>query len=275
MEIDTLKKKAVEIRKHIVEMCYTVGPERKAHPGSALSIADILAALYFKEMNIDVNHPDKADRDRLILSKGHACPALYSVLYLKGFLTRDELSSFRKINGILQGHPDMKGTPGVDMTAGSLGHGLAAGVGMSIAAKMDKRDYCVYVILGDGECQEGLIWESALVASKYNLKNLVAIIDKNGWQSCDKVQNTMPSLEPFVQKWISFNWNVIEIDGHNMEDIVSALCLARNHNARPTAIIAHTVKGKGVSFMENDNSWHQKALTLCQYEQAVKEIGGA
>lgn len=271
--IRMLQDKARDIRTDIVTLCYEVRSERRAHPGPALSAADIVTALFFGIMRVDPANPRWPDRDRFILSKGHASPVLYAALVNKGFFAREELKSFRRVNGMLQGHPDMKGTPGVDMTSGSLGHGLAAGIGMALSAKLDKKDFRVFVLLGDGECQEGLVWEAAMSAPRYELDNLIAIVDRNGFQSCDSVCRTIP-MDPFIEKWASFGWNTIEINGHDMEEIVAALELAVRRRGKPTVIIANTVKGKGVSFMENDNSWHQKALSHEQYQTALKELGG-
>jgi len=268
-----LEEQAKKIRIEIVKMCHIVGEERKAHPAAALSSADIVAALYFDIMKIDPLKPSWSERDRFILSKGHAATVLYAALALRGYFDIGRLKTLRTLNGILQGHPDMKKTPGVDMTSGSLGHGLSAGIGMAIAAKLDRKDYKVFVILGDGECQEGLVWEAAMSAPKFQLSNLIAIIDANGLQSCDEVCKIIP-LEPFGTKWVSFGWNIIEIDGHNMRDIISSLEIASNPKNKPTVIIAHTIKGRGVSFMENDNSWHQKAINLEQFKAAISELGG-
>jgi len=271
--ISRLNEIARQLRIDIIRMTYEAGPARKGHPGGALSATDLIAALYFDFMRIDPSNPRWPNRDRFILSKGHACPVLYAALANRGYFPKEAFSSFRKIDGMLQGHPDMKSTPGVDMTAGSLGHGLSAGVGMAIAARIDKRDYNVFVLLGDGECQEGLVWEAAMVAPKYKLDNLIAILDINRLQSCDWVEATL-SLEPLPAKWIAFGWNVVEIDGHDMRQVVSALEIAIHHKGKPTVIIARTVKGKGVSFMEDDNAWHQKAPNKKQFEQAVTELQG-
>lgn len=269
-EIQYLEKQARYIRRDIVEMCHAVGSRRKAHPAPALSCADIMAALYFGVMRL-YDSPKDPDRDRLILSKGHACPVLYAALYRRGVLTREDLYGLRHVEGRLQGHPDMKGTPGVDMTAGSLGHGLSAGVGMALAAKMDQRAYTTFVILGDGECQEGLVWEAAMLAPRLGLDNLVAVVDRNGLQSCGSVEDTLP-LEPFGQKWAAFGWRVMEIDGHDMRQITEALEQAKLPGNAPTVILANTVKGKGVSFVENDNSWHQRCFTDEEFERAMKEL---
>lgn len=272
-DIRSLEEEARKIRIEIAKMAYATGNERRGHPGPALSIADFVAALFFGVMKIDPSNPKWPDRDRFILSKGHASQVLYAALANRGYFPKEELKSFRRIDGMLQGHPDMKGIPGVDMTAGSLGHGLSAGIGMALAARIDKRDYHVFVAMGDGECQEGLVWEAAMAAPSFGLDNLIAIVDLNGWQSCDKVCNTI-TMEPFVGKWTTFGWNTIEIDGHDMNQIVNALKLGIEHKGKPTVIIAHTVKGKGISFMEHDNSWHQKALTSEQFDVAMSELGG-
>lgn len=271
--LNRLEEIARRIRIDIVEMTHFAGPARKGHPGGALSATDIVAALFFDIMRINPSDPGWRDRDRFILSKGHACPVLYAALANRGYFTKESYKSFRKVDGMLQGHPDMKNTPGVDMTTGSLGHGLSAGIGMALAAKIDKRKFRVFVLLGDGECQEGLLWEAALSAPKYGLDNLTAIVDFNGLQSCDWIDATIP-IEPFAEKWLAFGWNVLEIDGHNMQEVIAALELAVNHKQKPTVIIAHTVKGKGISFMENDNAWHQKAPDTKQFEQAMAELRG-
>ena len=269
--LSRLIQKARQIRIDIIRMTYEAGPARKGHPGGALSITDIVAALFFDILRINPSDPNWPDRDRFILSKGHACPALYSALANRGYFDKEEFKSFRKIDGMLQGHPDMKSTPGVDITTGSLGHGLSAGVGMALAAKIDKRDYNVFVLLGDGECQEGLVWEAAMAAPKFLLDNLIAIVDVNRLQSCDWVDEIIP-LEPLTAKWSAFGWNVIETDGHNMKELVSSLELAVSHEGQPTVIIAQTVKGKGVSFMEDDNIWHQKAPDKEQFDKAMAEL---
>lgn len=269
-----LAQAACCIRRDIVHLCYETGPERKGHPGPALSCADLVAALFFDVMNVRPTEPHWPDRDRFILSKGHASPVLYAALVNRGYFPRTELATFRHVGGMLQGHPDMKGTPGVDMTTGSLGHGLSCGVGMCLAGRIDHKNYHVYVLLGDGECQEGLVWEAAMAAARYQLGHLTAIVDCNGLQSCDTVAATMP-LEPLVAKWNSFGWQAIEIDGHDHCQILAALDLAASRSGKPTVILARTVKGKGVSFMENDNSWHQRSLSREQYEQAIEELAHA
>jgi transketolase len=243
--------------------------EYKGHPGPALSITDIITVLYFKVMKIDPDRPRWEDRDRFILSKGHACPALYAALAEKGYFEKKHLSTFRHAGSILQGHPDMKKTPGVDMTTGSLGHGLGAGMGIALAAKIDGKSYHTYVLIGDGEMQEGLIWESAMSAGHYSLDNLTLIIDRNRWQSCNAVDCTI-DIEPLAEKLTSFGWSVLDIDGHDFSQLVKALSV-RGHS-KPTAVIAHTIKGKGISFMEEDNSWHQRSVNDEEYEKAMAEL---
>jgi transketolase len=271
--IRRLEELARRIRIDIITMTYEAGESRRGHPGGALSAADIVTALYFDIMRIRPEEPDWPDRDRFILSKGHACPVLYAALANRGYFDKEQYGSFRRIGGMLQGHPDMKSTPGVDMTAGSLGHGLSAGMGMALSARIDEKRFRVFVLLGDGECQEGLVWEAALSAPKYGLNNLIAIIDRNRLQSCDWVINTIP-MEPLDAKWRAFGWNVAETDGHDMQEIVAALDSATRHRGSPTVIIADTVKGKGVSFMEDNNDWHQRAPDREQFEQALAEIRG-
>lgn len=268
-KIINLQKKAKNIRIRTIQMLYNIGMEYKGHPGPALSIADIITCLYFDVLNIDPARPDWPDRDRFILSKGHACPALYVALSMKGFFEDRHLDTFRHVGSILQGHPDMRKTPGIDMTAGSLGHGPGAGVGIAIAARIDGRSYHTYVMVGDGEMQEGLIWESIMSAGHYELDNLTLIIDRNRWQSCDAVDCTI-DVEPLAEKLNSFKWNTVEVDGHNIVETLSAL--RTRIKGKPTAIIAHTVKGKGVSFMEEDNSWHQRPITKEECEIAMSEL---
>lgn len=264
-----LNEIARTIRLTIIEMLYRIGIEYKGHPGPALSIADIVTCLYFKILNIDPKNPAWPDRDRLILSKGHACPAIYVALAMRGYFDKSHLYTFRHIDSILQGHPDMKKTPGIDMTAGSLGNGLGAGVGMALAARLDKKNYKTFVILGDGEMQEGLVWEAIMAAGHYMLDNLIAIIDKNQWQGCDSIESTI-NIDPIKDKLRSFNWDVVEIDGHDIVQILEAL--SKKPSKKPLAIIANTIKGKGVSFMEGNNSWHQSAINEKQYNLAIKEL---
>lgn len=267
-----LKEVARKMRLHIIQMAYQTGKERRSHPGPALSIADIMAVLYFKVMNIDPRNPKWADRDRLILSKGHACPALYSALALRGFFPIAELKTLRHVDSILQGHPDMRKTPGVDMTTGSLGHGLSVASGIALAGKfIDHKKYYIYVILGCGEIQEGLIWEGAMFAGFRCLDNIIAFLDYNKYQSGGDTR-TILGIEPIRRKFEAFGWYVLEIDGHNPAEIFAAVKDAKNQHRAPTMIIAHTVKGKGVSFMENDNQWHQKELSERLYQQAANEL---
>lgn len=267
-EYKDLEKTSKNIRRSIVDMIYKAS---SGHPGGALSITDILVALYFKEMNIDENNPKMETRDRLVLSKGHASAGLYATLAEKGFFPKENLTSFRKIDSILQGHPDMKKIPGVDMSSGSLGQGLSIANGMAIAGKLDKRDYRVYVILGDGEIEEGQIWESAMSASHYKLDNLCVIVDNNNLQIDGEISNVMNPY-PIDEKFEKFGFNVINIDGHNFDEIINAFENAKKVKDRPTAIIAKTIKGKGVSFMENQSSWHGKAPNDEQYAIAMKEF---
>ncbi len=268
-DINHLKAVSNKLRQLQIWMLHAIGMEYKGHPGPALSITDIITVLYFKVMKIDPVRPRWEDRDRFILSKGHACPALYAALAEKEYFEKKHLSTFRHAGSMLQGHPDMKKTPGVDMTTGSLGHGLGAGVGMALAAKIDCKSYHTYVLIGDGEMQEGLIWESAMSAGHYSLDNLTLIIDRNRWQSCNAVDCTI-DIEPLAEKLASFGWSVLDIDGHDFGQLVKALSV-RGHS-KPTAVIAHTIKGKGISFMEEDNSWHQRPINDEEYEKAMAEL---
>ena len=268
MEIKELQVIAKELRKNIVEMIYRA---KSGHPGGSLSIADILSVLYWKEMNVDPINPKSENRDRLVLSKGHAAPALYAALIEKGYVSKDLIPTLRKWHSPLQVHPDMKKLNGVEMSTGSLGQGLSVGNGMALSSKIFKNDYRVYVILGDGELQEGQVWEAAMTAAHYKLDNLVAIIDYNNLQIDGKVSDVMGVL-PITDKFKSFNWNVIEIDGHSYEEIIEALNEARNLKGKPTAIIANTIKGKGISFMENNGAFHGAAPNDEQYKQAMEEL---
>ena len=242
------------------------------HPGGSLSIADILTVLYFNELNIDEKNPKWEDRDRLVLSKGHCAPALYSVLANRGFFDKKELKTLRKLGSFLQGHPDMKKTPGVDMTTGSLGQGLSSANGMAIAAKLDNKSYRVYCILGDGEIEEGQIWEAAMASNKYKLDNLCVIVDNNNLQRDKKIEDVM-SPYPIDEKFRSFGFQIIKIDGNDIDEILKAFEVAKNVKGKPTCIIAKTIKGKGISFMENEASWHGKAPNKEEYDKAVKELG--
>lgn len=265
------EKLAEQARKMRVDIINMVGAAKSGHPGGSLSAADIVATLYFHEMKLDPNNPHWPERDRFVLSKGHAAPVLYAALAEKGFLPRAELSTLRKINSRLQGHPDMKKLPGVEMSTGSLGQGLSAANGMALAGKLDKQDYRVYVLLGDGECQEGQVWEAAMASAHYKLDNLVAFLDHNGLQIDGPVTEVM-SPEPLVDKWIAFGWHVIRINGHSFTEIINALEIAKNTKNKPTMIVADTIKGCGVSFMQNQASWHGTAPNKKQIAQALQEL---
>ena len=267
-KIEELEKIAKKIRIGILEQVYKA---QSGHPGGSLSIADILTVLYFNELNIDEKNPNWDQRDRLILSKGHCSPALYSCLAHRGFFAKKELENFRKINSNLQGHPDMNKVPGVDMTSGSLGQGLSVANGIAIAGKLDKKNYRVYCILGDGEIEEGQIWEAAMAANKYKLDNLCIIIDNNNLQIDGTIEKVMSSY-PIDEKFRSFGFQVINIDGHDIEEIMKAFEVAKNIKGKPTCIIAKTIKGKGISFMENQVSWHGKAPNEEQFIQGMKEL---
>ncbi len=264
----SLKKQANKIRKNILKLVYKAN---SGHPGGSLSITDILTYLYFKELNVDPKNPKDENRDRFVLSKGHCAPALYSVLMEKGFFDETNIESFRQVDGILQGHPDMKHIPGVDMTTGSLGQGLSAACGMALSGKLDKKDYRVYCVMGDGEIEEGQVWEAAMSASHYKLDNLCVIVDNNNLQIDGEIGKVM-SPYPIDQKFDSFGFNVVEIDGHNFKKIRDAFLEARTCKGKPTVIIAKTIKGKGVSFMENKAEWHGKAPNEEQYNQAIQEL---
>lgn len=268
--VEELKKKAVELRKVILTMIHEA---QSGHPGGALSMADIVAALYFSEMRVDPGNPKWEDRDRFILSKGHACPVLYGALALRGYFDMDVIHTLRREGSILQGHPDMKRCPGVDISTGSLGQGLSCGVGMALAAKRDKKDYRVFVAVGDGEAQEGQIWEAAQTAAKYRLDNLVVVVDDNGLQ-CDGSCDVIMPTQDLGQKFAAFGFEVYRIDGHNMKQILGAFDKVRDASAsgRPKCIIAMTRKGRGVSFMEDVAEWHGMAPTAEQYEIAMIEV---
>ncbi|MBQ3041466.1 MAG: transketolase [Clostridia bacterium] len=263
-----LQKAATDIRLGIIEAVYNA---KSGHPGGALSSADILACLYFSELNVDPNNAKDENRDRFVLSKGHSCPGLYSVLALKGFFPYEELKSFRHTGALLQGHPDMKAINGVDMSAGSLGQGFSCACGMALAGKLNNKDYRTYALVGDGESQEGQVWEAIMFAAHYKLDNLCLIIDNNGLQIDGRVSDVM-NVMPYESKLEAFGWNVITIDGHNYDEILSAFDKAKTVKGKPTAIIAKTIKGKGVSFMEDQASWHGKAPNEEQYNQAMAEL---
>ena len=267
-KLEMLKEKALNIRLGALEGIYSAS---SGHPGGSLAIADILSYLYFSEMNVDPENPADPDRDRLVLSKGHTAPALYAALAEKGYFDKSLISTLRKFGSILQGHPDMKHIPGIDMSTGSLGQGFSAANGIALAGKIDKKDYRVYAILGDGESEEGQIWEAAMFGAHYKLDNLCAIVDNNGLQIDGKVTEVM-NPTPLDEKFLAFGWNVYTIDGHNFEEIADALEKAKTVKGKPTAIIANCVKGKGVSFMENQVGWHGSAPNKEQYEQAIAEL---
>lgn len=268
LEIQELEKKARKVREDIIEEVYCA---KSGHPGGSLSIADILTVLYFREMNLDPKNPNWEDRDRFILSKGHCSPALYSCLANRGFFPVEDLKTFRNINSYLQGHPDKNKVPGVDMTTGSLGQGLSAANGMAMAGKMDQKNYRVYCVLGDGEIEEGQVWEAAMAANQYKLDNLCVIVDNNNLQIDGTIEEVMSSY-PIDEKFKSFGFQVINIDGHDIEEIIKAFEVAKNVKGKPTCIIAKTIKGKGVTFMENQAGWHGKAPNEEQYNQAMEEM---
>ena len=263
-----LKITANKVRQLIIEGVFNA---KSGHPGGSLSAADIFTYLYFKELNVDPKNPKWADRDRFVLSKGHCCPGLYAALAIKGYFPEKEIKSLRHIGAMLQGHPDMKGTPGVDMSSGSLGQGVSAACGMALAAKMDNASYRVYAMLGDGECEEGQVWESAMFAAHHNLDNLCYIVDYNGLQIDGKVSE-VAGLEPLDKKFESFGFEVIKICGYCFNQIVEAFEKAKSVKGKPTVIIAETVKGKGVSYMEDQVGWHGKAPNQEQYELALNEL---
>ncbi len=271
MDLQTKKQlevTACKVRMGIIEAVHAA---KSGHPGGSLSSADILTYLYFKQMNIDPENPDMPTRDRFVLSKGHIAPGLYAVLAERGFFPVSELKKLRKVGSFLQGHPDKKGTPGVDMSSGSLGQGISAACGMALSAKHFGNDFNVYAILGDGETEEGQVWEAAMFAGNKKLDNLVAVVDLNGLQIDGPIEEVNSPL-PLDKKFEAFNWNVIVIDGHNFDEIDDAFNKAMQKNGKPTAIIANTVKGKGVSFMENQVSWHGSAPNDEQYENAMAEL---
>lgn len=258
------------IRKDIVSM---LTESASGHPGGSLSITDIMAVLFFKEMNIDTSKVNDPNRDRFVLSKGHAAPALYSALARKGYFEVEELKTLRQTGSRLQGHPNMNDLPGIDMSTGSLGQGISAAVGMALAGKIDKKDYRVYVIMGDGELEEGQVWEASMSAAHYKLDNLTAFIDNNGLQIDGNIEDVM-NPGPIDRKFEAFGWNVLKINGHDYDEIITAIAKAKEFKGKPTAIICNTIKGKGVSFMENKAAWHGTAPSKEQCEQALKEIGG-
>ena len=267
-KVEGLANIANDIRIGIIEQVYNAN---SGHPGGSLSCADILAVLYFNQMNIDSENPNAKGRDRFVLSKGHCAPALYATLARKGYFDKELLKGFRKVESNLQGHPDMKKVPGVDMSTGSLGQGLSAAVGMAISSKMEHEGYRVYCLLGDGELEEGQVWEAAMSASKNKLDNLCAIVDYNTLQIDGNVEE-VAGLIDIKEKFESFGFNVIEVNGHNIEALIHAFNSAKHQKDMPSVIIAHTIKGKGVSFMEGKAEWHGKAPNQEQYEEAINEL---
>ena len=267
-ELMELRQKAVKLRRDIIMMIYEAG---SGHPGGSLSVLDILVLLYYKVMNINAAAPRDPRRDRLVLSKGHACPALYAVLADMGFFPPEELHRLRKIDSLLQGHPDMRKTPGIEISTGSLGQGLSAANGMALAAKLENSNGRIYAVLGDGEVQEGQVWEAAMTSGHYRLDNLTAFLDYNGLQ-IDGWTKDVKISDPLPDKWRAFGWFVLEADGHDYLSLLEAVNKAISHKGAPTMIIAHTVKGKGVSYMENIADWHGKAPSKDEYEQALLEL---
>lgn len=268
LDNEELQKKSKSIRKSIIEMVYNA---KSGHIGGSLSCTDILTVLYFNQMDIDIQNPKKELRDRFVLSKGHATPAFYSVLAERGFFKKEDLKSFRNINSNLQGHPDMNKIPGVDMSTGSLGQGLSCANGMAICAKMDNYDYRVYCLLGDGEIEEGQIWEALMTSCKYKLDNLCIIVDNNHLQIDGNIED-VKGLNNIKERFESFGCFVMCVDGHNFEELINAFETAKTVKQKPTVIIANTIKGKGISFMENEAKWHGKAPNEDEYLNAIKEL---
>ncbi len=268
--IQRLEETAREVRLNIIRMVYEA---QSGHPGGSLSLADIATALYFDIARLNPKEPRWPDRDRILLSKGHGCPVIYACLAMRGYFSMKELKTLRKFGSILQGHPYVHKTPGLDISSGSLGHGLSHGVGMALDGRLQRKDYTVYVLIGDGELDEGQNWEAAASAAKFKLDNLVAVLDANKLQNDSFTKDIMP-MEPLDKKFEAFNWRTIRIDGHDMDAVVTALETGRDYRGGPFCIIADTVKGKGVSYMENVAVWHGKVPSKEQYEQALREIRG-
>lgn len=267
-KVKELKLHAANVRKMAIEAVYSAN---SGHPGGSLSAADIITYLYMEEMNIDPKNPKNPDRDIFVLSKGHCSPALYAALAERGFIPKEDIKTFRHTDSYLQGHPDMKGVKGVDMSTGSLGQGISAACGMAECAKLDNKDYRVYVVMGDGESEEGQVWEAAMFAAHYKLDNLTVFLDFNGLQIDGDVRDVM-NPTPLDKKFEAFNWNVLHIDAHNFEEIEAAVNDAKATKGKPTLILAKSIKGKGVSFMENKAEWHGAAPKKEQYEQAIEEL---
>ncbi len=268
MDLQQLAITAEKGRMLALDMVFTAA---SGHIGGSLSAIDALTTLYFHAMNIDPTNPKDANRDRFVLSKGHCTPALYAVLALRGYFPEEDCKLFRSIKGHLSGHPEMKHVAGVDMSTGSLGQGISAAVGMALAGKTDQKPYRVYTLLGDGELAEGQVWEASMAAAKYKLSNLCALVDVNGLQIDGATEDVMPT-QPLEQKFASFNWNVISVDGHNFASLAEALDKAKTCTDKPTVILCSTTKGKGVSYMENDAGWHGKAPNQAQYDQGMAEL---
>ena len=267
-KVKELKLHAANVRKMAIEAVYSAN---SGHPGGSLSAADIITYLYMEEMNIDPKNPKNPDRDRFVLSKGHCSPALYAALAERGFIPKEDIKTFRHIDSYLQGHPDMKGVKGVDMSTGSLGQGISAACGMAECVKLDNKNYRVYVVMGDGESEEGQVWEAAMFAAHYKLDNLTVFLDFNGLQIDGDVRDVM-NPTPLDKKFEAFNWNVLHIDAHNFEEIEAAVNDAKATKGKPTLILAKSIKGKDVSFMENKAEWHGAAPKKEQYEQAMEEL---
>lgn len=270
MDNKNIQTLCTEIRKDIVKM---ITESKSGHPGGSLSAVEILATLYFHEMNVDSNNPKNPDRDRFVLSKGHSAPVLYSTLSHKGFIPHDTLLTLRKLHSPLQGHPNMEYVSGVDMSTGSLGQGISTAIGMALAGKIDNKNYRVYCLLGDGELEEGQVWEAAMAAAHYNLDNLLAIVDFNGLQIDGDITKVM-NPTPIDAKFEAFGWNVLLADGHNVSELISCYEKAKTISGKPTVIVANTIKGKGIPFMENQAGWHGTAPTKEQCEEALKYLGG-
>lgn len=270
MDTKSLEQLSLKLRRDVVEMVYQT---KDGHPSPSFSIADLVTTLYFDTMKVDPQNPDWADRDRFVLSKGHACPILYAALAEKGYFPYEELFTLRYLDTILQGHPYAPKTPGLDATTGSLGNGLSIGLGMALAARITKRDYHTYVIVGDGELNEGMIWEAAMGASHHKASNLTVFVDNNNYQSGGTVEEVSGPY-PIDKKWEAFGWHTISIDGHDIAQIKEAIAAAHQIKDKPTAIIAKTVKGNGVSFMVGENSWHKRVYSDEEYNQAMSELGG-
>jgi transketolase len=272
-DTDTVRKlqdRAGVLRRHVLRMVHAAG---SGHVGGSLSAAEMMAVLYFHVLRVDPSRPDWPERDRFVLSKGHACPILYAALAERGFFPVEEILTFRQMNSRLQGHPEMGTLPGVDANAGAEGQGLSVAIGMALAARLDGRSYHTYVMLGDGENDTGQVWEAAMAAGHLKIDNLTAFIDRNGLQQEGPTERIM-GLEPLAEKWRAFKWHVVEIDGHHIPSVLEATAEARATKGRPTCNIAHTVKGKGISFMENNPDFHGKAPTDKELEAALRELGG-